>query len=127
MDIEKAVFAAMHDNTEPMGIPGSSSPTGWRRNNAADRADMVPAPQTRALRDLQPTPTPAFGKRFQKMFATGVLPASIMTGTSVGMQLALFPGTFWWARGYRGGRYADESPRRLIRIEPSRSTGRVTP
>jgi uncharacterized protein (TIGR02996 family) len=116
MDIEHAVLQAIHENP--------TDETSWlvladwlEENGQADRAEMV-----RLHRQLRTLKTDRERKpleeRFQKMLRAGVKPCVPTLTNSIGMELALIPpGHFWLGSPpTETGRYADESPRRLIEL-----------
>ena len=116
MDIEKAVLQAIHDNP--------TDETSWlvladwlEENDAPDRAEMVRLHQAlrRLTADADRLP---LEQRFQKMLRNGVKPCIPILTNSISMQLALIPpGSFWLGSPEsEPGRYADESPRRLIEL-----------
>jgi uncharacterized protein (TIGR02996 family) len=116
MNVEEAVLQAIHDNP--------TDETSWRvladwleENGCAGRAEMVRLQL--ALRDLHTDEARApLEKRFQKLLRAGVKPCVPTLTNSVGMRLALIPpGAFWIGSPEdEEGRYADESPRRLLEL-----------
>jgi uncharacterized protein (TIGR02996 family) len=116
MDIEHAVLQAIHDN--PRDETSWLVLADWlEENGQADRAEMLRL--HRQLRTLQTDKErKPLEERFQRLLRDGVQPCVPILTNSIGMKLALIPpGQFWLGSPpTEPGRYADESPRRLIEL-----------
>ena len=116
MDIEDAVLQEIHD--DPTDETSWLVLADWLEESGdVDRAEMVRL--HRALRNLQTDEERLpLEQRFQQLLRDSVRPSVPILTNSIGMQLALIPpGSFWLGSpDTEEGRYADESPRRLIEL-----------
>jgi formylglycine-generating enzyme len=114
-ELESGFLAAIRE--EPLDDVPWLVLADWLEEAADPRAELVRL-QLLLRGELPPDDRFAAEDRARQLLRGGVMPCVPVTSNSVGMELALIrPGWFWMGSPVEEhGRYADEGPRRVVRI-----------